>query len=269
MTETLEAVRAEPSLPSLDSLAEDFWGLVDRSKVAARCLDASSQGVFRTPDGSEAPLTLAHISPAALAFVAHLSRACPTDLSIDIGFGMGMSVAMALAARADLGHSFRHIAFDPWGLGADGTDGDIVQQYLEAEFGDSFQRIWKPSQIGMAQLLDSEGYGCAGYVFIDGGHTFEQVMVDFSLADHLCCLGGHIVFDDANFPAIETVVEYVRANRSDYAVWHQATANTSILRKISYERPAWDSFEPFAVATRRNWTSCESDWNGSLPPPRR
>jgi hypothetical protein len=95
-------------------------------------------------------------------------------------------------------------------------------------------------------------------IFIDGGHRFEQVMTDFVLADLLCCRGGTIVLDDACYPAIETVINYVTSNRPDYAVAHLAVAKTTVLRKVAADGRAWNSFTPFEVPQRSDWTPSEA-----------
>jgi hypothetical protein len=264
MSDILQMSEVDIPFPSLEQLSEELRSLVGRSESAERCLSASVEGVFVHPDGSRDPLGNCRVAPVALALIAHLSRSNPTDISIDVGFGMGSSATMAMAARQDLGDTFTHYAFDPWGLSDDGK-GEVVERYVIAEFGDSYRRVRKPSEIGLGQLLDERGAQCAGFIFIDGNHTFEQVITDFMLADGLCAVGGHILFDDAEFPAIEAAVEYIRANRDDYAVWHLPVANTSVIRKLSSEKPPWYRFRPFAVPQRVDWTPGKSTWDGSLP----
>lgn len=94
-------------------------------------------------------------------------------------------------------------------------------------------------------MLDRRGLGVAGLIFIDGGHRFENVMTDFVLADQLCSPGGYVVLDDAWYPAIETVVNYVRANRPDYAVAHLPVPNCTVLKKVGQDERGWESFKPF------------------------
>jgi hypothetical protein len=110
----------------------------------------------------------------------------------------------------------------------------------------------------MAALFDANGRDAAGLIFIDGGHRFEQVMTDFVLADLLCCQGGTIVFDDACYPAIETVINYVKSNRPDYAVAHLALPKTTVLRKITRDGRAWNRFTPFEVPQRYDWTPSDA-----------
>lgn len=237
--------------------------LTFESDAAGRCLAASVDGFFTHPDGSRDDLGGVRLAPTQLALLAYLARSAPTNLTIDVGFGMGTSATMIMAARRAAGAAFEHLAFDPWGL-PDGR-GQVVERYLSEEFAGSFERIWKRSEVGLAQLSDERGPGVAGLIFIDGNHTFEQVITDFFLSDLLCCVGGYIVFDDAFFPAIEAAVEYVRTNRDDYAVAHLPVSNTSVIRKIRAERPDWDAFRPFDVPQRMGWTAVASDLSGDLP----
>jgi hypothetical protein len=79
-------------------------------------------------------------------------------------------------------------------------------------------------------------------------------MTDFVFADLLCCEGGYIVLDDAMFPAIETVINYIKANRPDYDLVHLPVINCSVAQKVSRDRRNWDAFTPFAVPDRHDWT---------------
>jgi hypothetical protein len=121
------------------------------------------------------------------------------------------------------------------------------------------------SEIGLGRLLSERGAECCGLIMIDGDHRFDQVITDFFLADKLCAVGGFIVFDDALFPAIEAAVSYVAANRSDYEVVHLPVWNTSLARKVKRQRPSWDSFTPFAVPQRTNWTAGPNRQPRDLP----
>jgi predicted O-methyltransferase YrrM len=239
-------------LPAEQQLVALLRSLGDREEAIALSTAALQSGEFRHPDGRVDHLGDVRVTLQQAGLLAHLAASCPTPLSIEVGFGMGSSAAIILGTRRLQGKPFSHFIFDPYGL-PDGS-GQIVQSYLQARFPKAFRRVMKPSEIGLAALLDNHGPGTAGLVFIDGGHRFENVMIDFVLADQLCSVGGFVVLDDAWFPAIETVVNYVRANRPDYAVAHLPVPNCSVLRKIGSDERTWDAFTPFQVPQRSNWT---------------
>jgi uncharacterized protein YjbI with pentapeptide repeats len=243
-------------LPSEEALVQELDQLAVQVDSIRRYLAAFKAGYFTHPDGRTDALQEVALDPRQAALVAYLAGRCPSSLSVEVGFGMGSSAAVILGARRFSGDPFEHVIFDPYGL--PGGRGYVVQSYLEAEFGAQFRRVEERSEVGLARLVGERGEGSVGLVFIDGAHHFENVMVDFALADLLCCRGGYIVFDDACFAAIETVVNYVKRNRPDYAVAHLPVAGTSVIQKVSPDARAWYAFTPFEVPAR-------SDWNVKAP----
>jgi hypothetical protein len=239
-------------MPSQEDLVRAVRARAARVDALSRCLAAAETGTFTHPDGRSEKLGPVRIDVSQVALLSHLSMHCPTPLSVEVGFGMGTSATAILSSLALRGTPFEHLIFDPTGL----TDGRglIVADYLRKEFRRRFRWVRQPSEIGLAKLLAHRGKRCAGLIFIDGGHLFENVMADFVLADQLCCKGGYIVFDDALFPAIETVLNYITANRPDYAVSHLAAVNCSVAQKTGPDHRRWCSFNPFQIPQRNDWT---------------
>jgi hypothetical protein len=247
----MDGTMTELHLPSRDHLLTALVKLSQDVDPIRRCVSALKTGQFVHPDGRADDLGVVRISLEQAALISHLCMQCPLSLSVEVGFGMGSSAAIILGTRTFLKQHFEHLIFDPYGL-PEGR-GCVVQSYLELQFRDHFRRVKKPSEIGLGQTLDKWGPGTAGLVYIDGGHQFENVMTDFVLGDRLCGEGGYIVFDDARFPAIETVINYVRTNRPDYAVAHLPVPDASVLRKIAPDRREWSAFTPFPVPSRSDW----------------
>jgi hypothetical protein len=235
-----------------DDLVKQLVAVGQHVEPIERCINAIESGTFIHPDGRQEELGNVRLGLPAAALLSHLCVLSPTPLSVEIGFGMGSSAAIILGMQESIGGSFEHIIFDPYGL--QDNAGAIVHSYLAEHFGERFKLIRKRSEIGLAHLLDTKGSGCAGLIFIDGGHRFESVMTDFVLADLLCAEGGFIVLDDAWFPAIETVVNYVAANRPDYAV-SLPVDNTCVMERVGPDRRDWCSFQPFCVPNRSDWTA--------------
>jgi predicted O-methyltransferase YrrM len=67
-------------------------------------------------------------------------------------------------------------------------------------------------------------------IFIDGLHTFDQVMLDFYYANRLIKTGGFIVFDDCGFRSISSALTYILKYPA-YTLFDQVTT-TSTLKKI-------------------------------------
>ena len=240
------------AFPPERELVTNLMELARTVEPISRYLAAVASGRFPHPDGRTDDFTTVAFSPPQAALLAHLSRECATELSIEIGFGLGSSATVILGTRRSLGRPFEHLIFDPYGLGA--GCGQVVQSYLEGEFGPLLRRVWERSEVGLGGLLRDRGTGQAGLILVDGGHKFENVIADFALSDLLCAVGGYIVLDDSLFPAIETVVNYVKANRPDYAVAYLPVPNTAVLRKLGPDEREWFAFTPFPVPDRSNWT---------------
>jgi hypothetical protein len=244
------------TLPSRNHLIQEFRARAAGVDALSRCLAAIETGTFTHPDGRFDELGPVRLDVSRVALLSHLCMACPTPLSLEVGFGMGSSATAILGTLALRGRRFEHLIFDPKGLS--GGKGLVVADYLRRKFGRRFQWLRQPSEIGLAKVLADRGDRCAGLIFIDGAHKFENVMTDFTLADRLCCEGGHIVFDDALYPAVETVLNYITANRPDYALAHLPVENCSVAQKIGRDRRKWNAFTPFTVPDRRDWTSSQS-----------
>lgn len=248
----IEADISPVELPPTDVLLGALYALAEKRDPVSRYLEAFNTGSFKHPDGRTDELGVVKVDPEAVALLSHLIRKSPTSLSIEVGFGMGTSCAVLLSTLADTRRDFEHVVFDPFGLG--GGRGTVVEAYLKERFAPKFRRVHQRSEIGLAQLYAQRGAGAAGFVFIDGSHLFENVMADFVLADLLCARGGFIAFDDSSYPAIEAVMNYIAANRPDYAVMHLAAPNLSVIQKIHFDKREWFTFNPFEVPNRRDWT---------------
>ena len=55
----------------------------------------------------------------------------------------------------------------------------------------------------------------ADFVYIDGNHNFDYVMVDFFLADKLLSPGGVVAFNDAGWRSVHKVIRLLQKFR-DY-----------------------------------------------------
>ena len=241
---------SEMGLPTLPNMLERLRDLESRSGTAKLIADSVRTGVFQHPNGNTVDLQSIEHSEEQLALLAYLSSQCDSSLSIEIGFGLGITAGIMLSARRDAGRSFQHLIFDPYGLA--GRENDI-ENYLRAEFGPLYQRQYERSQYGLSSIATlSNGPQC-DLIFVDGDHHFEGVMSDFFVADKLLNLDGYIVFDDADYPVIETVVQFIQSNRLDYVLVEEVP-NTALIKKIDQDHRAWNHFRPFPVAERRDWT---------------
>ena len=171
-----------------------------------------------------------------------LVRENGTKDSLEIGLAYGFSTIWIMDALASDGH---HIALDPFqsplwkGVGATqaqrlpGKRFELLEDYSIHALSD-FIRAGKRFD----------------FIFIDGNHRFDDVLVDFYLSDQALKVGGLMVLDDMWMASIRSVASFVLANRA-YEVVRQESPGILALRKLKDDDRSWRHFRPFGVAARQ------------------
>lgn len=135
-------------------------------------------------------------------------KADPT-VSLEVGLAYGVStlfICDALHKRPET----RHIVIDPdqhsvWeGIGMRNLQAAGYQELIELHTMPSFRAL---------PQLEAQGLR-VDFAFIDGWHTFDYAFVDFYFIDKLLNVGGIVVLDDANWPAIRKLCRYIATNHA-------------------------------------------------------
>jgi tetratricopeptide (TPR) repeat protein len=181
----------------------------------------------------------ARIWPEEGALLVQLYTELKPQQTVEIGLGYGFSTVFFMMAmqQSEGGH---HIAIDPFqhvwqGIGA--TRAAVLQMQ------DRFTLIEKESAVGLP-LLAAGGLQ-AQLIFIDGNHRFDNVLVDFFLADAICSPEGIIVFDDMWMPAIQKVARFITNNRSDYRYRATNVKNAAVFSKVARDERPWNHYVDF------------------------
>ncbi len=173
-------------------------------------------------------------------FMHDLHRRMRPALSLEIGLGYGFSTVFLLAAMKAGGYG-HHIAIDPFqnrdwnGVGV--TRAEILGM------SDRFSFIEEKSITAVPKLIE-RGTKTA-FVFIDGNHRFDDVLVDFYLCENVCELGGVIIFDDLWMPSVQKVVAFIRGNRDNFEFLDSPLDRMAIVRKIGEDGRPWDHYADF------------------------
>ncbi len=78
------------------------------------------------------------------------------------------------------------------------------------------------------------------FIFIDGGHRFDEIFLDFYFSDLMLETNGYIVFHDATYESTQFVLSWIRKNRTDYVFVPIDMPNMVIIMKRS-EKPVFIS----------------------------
>lgn len=196
---------------------------------------------------SDKPIPLDGITSISLeqgAMINGLMRTHCSARSLEIGFAYGFSTIWMLDALQSRNNS-GHLSIDPFEKSQYGGIGLCQVQRLAP--GTRFN--WK-KQFSIHALSDLIREAARfDFVFIDGNHRFDDVIVDFYLCDQILAPGGLIAFDDMWMPSVRTAVSFVLSNR-DYELVRQPVRNMTVIKKRRDDTRDWTHFNRFRVGGR-------------------
>ncbi len=171
-----------------------------------------------------------------------LVRESGAKKSLEIGLAYGFSTIWIMDALAEGGS---HIALDPFQSGMWHGVGATQARRLTAK---RFELLEDYSIHVLSDFIRAgERFD---FIFIDGNHRFDDVLVDFYLADQVLEVGGLMVLDDTWMASIRTVASFVLANRA-YRPVPQRSNRMLALEKLKDDDRSWRHFRPFAVARQQ------------------
>jgi predicted O-methyltransferase YrrM len=193
-------------------------------------------------DGQRHPIdSVTRISPSQGMWLYELLRKLKPRETLEIGMGYGFSTLFILAATIDGSH---HTAIDPFQRSHWCAIGLANAQALGAP--SSFRFIEERSDQSAVDL--AREFRSFDLIFIDGNHRFDDVLVDFYLYAELCRVGGMIIFDDTWMSSIQSVLSFVRSNRSDFRELRTPEPNVALFEKIAVDTRLWTHFRSFRTA---------------------
>jgi len=168
-----------------------------------------------------------------------LHRAERPSLSIEVGLAYGFSTLVFTAAARE--HGGRHVAIDPFAE-RDWHGVGLVHARAVAEEG-RFRHLAERSSIALARLA-ADGTR-ARFVYVDGAHRFDDVMVDMVLGDSVLEEGGLLLLDDTWLLSVQKALRFFETNRADYRREPCPVTNLAVLRKVARDARDWRHFVDF------------------------
>lgn len=181
------------------------------------------------------------IGPAQGMLIYRLICETKPEKTLEIGLAYGFSTTYFLAAiqANGMGH---HVAVDPFQYEWFHGIGIARGRVLGVKSG-MFEFSQETSIQALARFArDQQRFGI---IFIDGQHTFDGVLMDFSLASLVCEPGAYIILDDMWMPSIQRAVSFIRLNRADFEMVATPVTSFAVFRRIDRDKRNWDHFVPF------------------------
>jgi predicted O-methyltransferase YrrM len=173
--------------------------------------------------------------------IYRLVRDTKPENSLEIGLAYGFSTIYFLAAIQANGRG-HHIAVDPFQYECWHGIGVAREKVLGTKPG-LFEFSQETSVQALARFAREQQR--FGVIFIDGYHTFDAVLIDFSLASLVCEPDGYIILDDMWMPSIQRAVSFVRLNRADFTEVPTTVTSLAVFRRTGTDERRWDHFVPF------------------------
>jgi predicted O-methyltransferase YrrM len=168
------------------------------------------------------PRDRSQISDEEAAFLFRFMREHELADTLEVGCGLGKSAVSIM-----LGTGGEHLAIDPFQANYDFRGVGNVER---AGLAESFELRAERSCTALPALL-AEGRRF-DFVFIDGSHRFDDILLDFTFADLLLRPGGYVVFDDLWMRTTQLVLAYIRTNRPDYRRDPSAPHTLALVQKV-------------------------------------
>lgn len=168
-----------------------------------------SSGVVEDADHNQYPHDTSSVFYASGAILYHLIRDYKLTKTLEVGFAYGLSTLFICQALADNGKG-SHIAIDPYQERKFRSIG--LLNIERAGLSKVLHFYPQPSYQGLAEL--STQNASFDFVFVDGSHLFDFIMVDFFFIDRMLTKNGFVIFDDLWLPSVRKVVSFVLHNRA-------------------------------------------------------
>lgn len=157
-----------------------------------------------TPTGKKIPLHSAVAKNEGTHLLDLVKKDPSIQKTLEVGCAYGVSSLFIAEGLKDRSNA-HHTIIDPFQNSH--WEGVGVHNLKQSGF-ERFDLIEEKSEFALPSVLKN-GEGRFDLVFIDGWHTFDHTLLDCFYAIRLLRVGGYLVVDDADFPAIRRVIDYL------------------------------------------------------------
>lgn len=155
--------------------------------------------------------------------------------SLETGFAFGKSTSHIIAATNNV-----HVAIDPFQDRYDRIglkNIDKLNYSSKLEFYEDYSHNVLPNILQIGRRFD--------FIFIDGDHKFDGILLDFYYADLLLEENGYILLHDTWLRSTRLVANFIKMNKKNYKEIHTPLRNFILIKKIGQDKRDGIHFKEF------------------------
>jgi len=123
--------------------------------------------------------------------------------TLEVGCGYGIS-SLFICAALQSRENVKHTIIDPFQFSDYQGIGISNLKRIDCHF---FELIQEPSEYALPNLT-VKAEDSFDFIFIDGWHSFDHVLLDLFYANRLLRIGGYLTIDDCRLPSVAKAVTY-------------------------------------------------------------
>lgn len=169
------------------------------------------------------------------AFIYHFLKDHYLTKTLEVGFAYARSASHIIAATQS-----KHIAMDPF---QDHYQNLGLANIKKLGFSDLLDFRKDFSHNVLPQMVKEEHK--FEFIFIDGDHKFDGILVDFYYADLLLEHHGYVLLHDTWMRSTQLVMSFIETNRPDYQPMPTGLRNLALYQKVEKDKRNGMFFKEF------------------------
>lgn len=178
------------------------------------------------------------VKPAEAAFIYEWLRKHGLRRTLEVGFGFGRSAVYIMSATGS-----PHVAIDPFQANYDGLGLQNAERLGLLPLLDLRHDY---SHNALPQLLRENRR--FEFIFIDGDHKYDAILVDFYFSDLLLDQGGYLMLHDTWMRSTQLVLSFIKRNKKNYHYVRTPLRNLTLFEKQGEDTRDWLFFREFYTA---------------------
>lgn len=184
---------------------------------------------------------LSHIKESDGEYIYNFLRTHRLHKTIEIGFACGYSAAYIMLAT-----KHTHLVIDP----RESQYDNVGLKNIKALKLDKHLVFINDYSHNALPQLHSAGK-TFNFAFIDGGHKFDEIFLDFYYIDMLLDQKGYVLFHDQWLQSTQHVVSWILHNKRNYQLITVPEKNLVLFQKNGIYKREWHHFCDFCPSPEK------------------